>query len=103
MDDVLTQHIQITPNVRGGKPCISGTRITVSDIAALHLRLGQSVDEIAAGYDLSLAAVHAALAYYYDHRDEIEAQMQADDDFAASFRRQNPSLLQAKLRRQLGG
>jgi uncharacterized protein (DUF433 family) len=103
MDDVLTQHIQITPNVRGGKPCISGTRITVSDIAALHLRLGQSVDEIAAGYDLSLAAVHAALAYYYDHRDEIEAQMQADDDFAASFRRQNPSFLQAKLRRQSGG
>ena len=99
MNAVLTQHIQITPNLRGGKPCISGTRMTVSDIAVMHLQLGQSVDEIAAAYDLPLAAVHAALAYYYDHRDDIEAQIQADEAFVAAFRRQNPSLLQARLRR----
>lgn len=102
MDNVLTQHIQITQNVRGGKPCISGTRIAVEDVAVLHLRVGQSVDEIAATYDLPLAAVHAALAYYYDHRDEIEARMQADDAFVAEFRRQNPSLLQEKLRQLRG-
>ena len=102
MDNVLTQHIQITPNLRGGKPCISGTRIAVSDVAVTHLQLGQSVDEIAATYDLSLAAVHAALAYYYDHRDEIEAQMQADDAFVAEFRRENPSPLQSVLRRRRG-
>ena len=102
MDNVLTQHIRITPSLRGGKPCISGTRIAVADVAVLHLQLGQSVDEIAAAYDLPLAAVHAALAYYYDHRDEIEAQIQADDAFVAEFRRQNPSPLQVKLRRRRG-
>ena len=48
MDNVLTQHIQSTPNLRGGKPCISGTRIAVADVAVMHLQLGQSVDEIAA-------------------------------------------------------
>ena len=64
----------------------------------MHLKLGRSVEEIAATYDLPLASVYAALAYYYDHRSEIEAQTQADDAFVTAFRGQNPSLLQAKLR-----
>lgn len=97
MENVLTQHVEIRPEVRGGKPCISGTRIAVADVAVMHLRQGMSVDEIAAAYDLPLAGVHAALAYYYDHQEQIEAQRRADDDFIADLRRQNPSLLHAKL------
>jgi uncharacterized protein (DUF433 family) len=100
MNNVLTQHIQSTPGVRGGKPCITGTRIAVVDVATMHLQLGQSVDEIAAGYDLPLAAVHAALAYYYDHRDAIEARRREDDACAAELRRHYPSRLQEKLSRR---
>ncbi|MCB0174008.1 MAG: DUF433 domain-containing protein, partial [Anaerolineae bacterium] len=56
MDNVLTQHIEMTPGIRGGKPRLAGTRITVADIAVMHLKLGQSIDEIAAEYNLPLAA-----------------------------------------------
>jgi uncharacterized protein (DUF433 family) len=63
----IIEHIVAVPGVRGGLPLIAGTRMAVSDIALLHLKLGKSVAEIAAEYDLSLSSVHAALAYYFDH------------------------------------
>ena len=65
---VLDQHIEITPEVAGGKPRIAGHRITVQNIAIWHEWMGLSADEIAAEYGLSLADVYAALAYTYDHR-----------------------------------
>jgi uncharacterized protein (DUF433 family) len=98
MENIVTQHIEITPGLRGGKPHLVGTRITVSDIALMHLKLRQTVPEIAADYDLNLASIYAALAYYYDHRAEIERQLDEDEAFVAAFRQQNPSKLQAKLR-----
>ena len=55
-----------------GKPRIVGTRITVAAIAEMYLEMEQSLEEIAVKYDLSLAAVHGAMAYYYDHREEID-------------------------------
>ncbi len=97
INNVLTQHIEITPNLRGGKPHILGTRITVSDIAIMRLKIGKSVDEIAVEYDLSLASIHSALVYYYDHQVEIDQQIADDEAFAEAFRKQNPSKLQAKL------
>src|SRR5262249_24204968 len=95
---ILEGHIEKSARVRGGKPRIAGTRITVSDIVIMNLRMGQSLDEIAGKYDLFLAAVHAAMAYYYDHRKEIEQSITDDEAFAKKFQRQNPSLLQAKLK-----
>ncbi len=56
----------------GGKPRVAGHRITVQDIVIWHERLGRSADEIATEYDLSLADVYAALAYYFDHREQID-------------------------------
>jgi uncharacterized protein (DUF433 family) len=99
MEATEVQHIQVTPGLRGGKPHIAGTRITVSDIVILHLKLGQPVAEIAAEYDLSLADVYAALAYYFDHRAAIDRQMEEDEVYAEAFARSNPSKLQAKLNR----
>ena len=99
---LLTKYIETTPHVRGGKPRLTGTRITVSDIVILYLKLGQTIDEIANDYNLSLAAIHSALAYYYDHQAEIENQLTEDDAFVEAFRRQNPSRLQAKLRQLRG-
>ncbi len=98
MEAVLDRHIEISPGVRGGRPRIAGTRITVADIVIMHLRLGQSLEEIAGKYDLELASVYAAMSYYYDHRPEIDADIEADAAFAEAFQRSNPSLLQAKLK-----
>jgi uncharacterized protein (DUF433 family) len=98
MEAVLDRHIEITTEVRGGRPRIAGTRITVADIVIMHLRLGQSLEEIAGKYNLDLADVYAAMAYYYDHRSEIDGSIEADEAFTEAFRRSNPSLLQAKLK-----
>ena len=94
----LDDHIQLTPDTTGGKPRIRGRRITVQDIAIWHERLGKSADEIAADYDLTLAEVYAALAYYFDHREEIDAAMTEDRAFAEAFRARTPSLRDQKLR-----
>lgn len=95
---VLDEHIEITPDVRNGKPRITGTRITVADIVIMHWRMGQSLDEIAGKYNFPLAAAHAAMVYYYDHRDEIDESIEQDRAYAEAFRHENPSLLQAKLK-----
>ncbi len=97
------EHIVAIPGLRGGVPHIAGTRMAVSDVALLHLKLGRSVAEIAAEYDLSLASVHAALAYYFDHQAEIDARIVEDEAYVAAFAQANPSKLQAKLERLRGG
>ena len=50
----------------------AGRRITIQNIAIWHERMGESADEIATEYDLTLADVYAALAYYFDRRAEID-------------------------------
>jgi len=63
------------PKIRGGRPKIAGTGLTVSRIAGWY-KLGMSPEEIALEYPhLTLAQVHAALAYYHVNRDEIEADL----------------------------
>lgn len=74
-------HISKTPGVCGGKACIGGTRIRVMDIVVLH-RQGMPPEQMLDHYSsrpLTLAEVHSALAYYYDHKDEIEACFEEDD------------------------
>jgi uncharacterized protein (DUF433 family) len=93
----LDRYIETTPDIRGGRPRIADTRITVADIVIMYLRLGQSLEEIAGKYDLPLAAVYAAMAYYYDHQTELDQSIAADQDFAEAFRNNNPSPLRAKL------
>ena len=93
----LDKFIEITPGVFGGKPCIAGHRIRVVDVAIWHERMGMSADEIASDYQLSLAEVHAALAYYFDHRDEIEKSIHDDLAFAEEMRKEHPSLVRQKL------
>ena len=68
--------IATDPKIRGGRPIIAETTIEVAVIAIDHIIHRQSADEIAADYDLSLAQVYAALAYYYEHKAEIDATIQ---------------------------
>ena len=95
---VTSEHIEITPDVCGGRPRIAGHRITVQNIVLCHERGGMSPDEIASTYPgVTIADVYAALAYFHDHRDEIRARIEADEQFAEQLRPQCPSLVVPKL------
>ncbi len=95
----LDQHIVITLGIAGGKPRIAGHRITVQDIVIWHDRLGKSADEIAAEHDLSLADVYAALAYYFDHRIEIDQTLDNSQEFIRTLRENTPSKLTQRFPR----
>lgn|ERR1700694_4685710 len=97
MENLLTQHVEITPGVAGGKPHIVGHRITVQNIVIWHERMGLSADEIASTYDLTLADVYAALAYYYDHRMEIDSSIRSGEEFVSELRKHSRSKLDEKL------
>ena len=75
IDSLLTSK----PNIRHGQPCISGTGISVHRIAVLH-NLGHSTEDIVRKYEhLTPAGVHAALAYYFANKQEVDAEI-ADDE-----------------------
>lgn len=63
-------------DVKGGEPVIRGTGVTIQTIVALTQR-GLTPQQIVEEYDnrLTLAEVHDALGYYYDHPGEIEQYM----------------------------
>lgn len=70
--------IVTTPGICGGRPRIAGRRLSVQKIAVLYKR-GLSPQEIAQEYEgLTLAQVHAALAYYYANTEEIEGFLAAE-------------------------
>ena len=98
MRAALDHHIESDAGTRGGKPCLAGTRIAVADVVLMHLRMDLSLEQIAGRYDLSLSALHAAMAYYYDHRDEIDRQMSEEEAMLHAQRAGSTSKLQAKLR-----
>jgi len=76
-----------SPEIRDGRPCISGTGISVHRIAILH-NLGHSPEEIVRKYEhLTIAGVHAALAHYFANKQEIDAEVAADETDAASIER----------------
>lgn len=100
MTTVSKEHIAKTPGVCGGKACIAGHRIRVMDIVVMHERRGMSPDEIVDQYPgITLADVYAALAYYHDHREEIEDEFRRERELADQMRAQFPP----KLRGKLGG
>jgi uncharacterized protein (DUF433 family) len=93
----MSDYIETTLDTRSGKPRISGTRITVGDIVLMHRRLGRALEEIAGTYDLPLASVYAAMSYYYDHKDEVDRNLDEEGALAEAFKKNNPSRLREKL------
>jgi uncharacterized protein (DUF433 family) len=82
------RHIEVTPGVCGGKPRIAGHRIRVQDIV-LWTEEGESPETIVSDFpQLTLADVHAALAYYFDHQQQIDDDIRNDEAFAAKMRAQ---------------
>jgi uncharacterized protein (DUF433 family) len=77
----LYAHIEIRDDVRAGKACIAGTRIAVVDVVIAHQQ-GYSPEEICTHFSsrpLTLAEVHAALAYHYDHPEELEGYLRRSE------------------------
>ena len=91
-----------TPGICGGRPRIEGHRIQVEDIAIWHERMGMSPDQIVSEYpSITLADVHAALAYYYENRERIDADIVAANRYAEEMKaKAGPSRLEEKLRQR---
>jgi uncharacterized protein (DUF433 family) len=91
---VVSEHIGVRPGYCGGKPHILGHRIKVKHVAVWHERQGLSPMEIVDQHPtITLAQVHAALAYYYDHRAEIEAEVVDEDRLYEELKAKQPSLI----------
>lgn len=81
--------ITTTPHVRGGRPRIAGTGVTVQRIVGWY-KLGLTPEQIADEFGhLSLAQVYAALAFYHANRDEIEAAIVAKEETADRLERKH--------------
>ena len=72
----IAAHITKDPRVCGGRACIDHTRIRVMDIVLLQ-RQGRKPEDMTDYFavSLSLAQIHGALTYYYDHPEEIETDI----------------------------
>jgi len=80
--------IEREPGIRGGRPKIAGTGLTVRRIVGWY-KTGMNPEEIALEYPhLTLAQVHAALAYYHANQKEIEADISQEEQAAAHWERQ---------------
>ena len=82
-------HIGTHPQVMSGRPCIAGTRVRVMDIVAAR-QAGVPDDELLEYFSsrtLTRSELHAALAYYYDHHDEIDAALAEDAELGRQAER----------------
>ena len=70
--------IYSNPKIRGGRPCIVGTGLRVLDVV-MSMHFGnRSPGQIAEDFQITLAQVHAALAYYYENKREIDDDIRED-------------------------
>lgn len=86
--DIGTLIVQ-TPEMRGGRPRIAGTGVTVRRIVGWY-KLGLTAEEIVVEIPhLTLAQVHAALAYYHANREEIEQDIAEEEAVAEQLEQQH--------------
>src|SRR5574341_1085739 len=81
---LIIEHMVQTPGVCGGKPRIDGTRMRVSDVAIYH-HAGMTVQAMCEQFELTPGQVYSALAYYYDHKNEIDQQIADATSFADQY------------------
>lgn len=96
---VVTNHLEMLDD---GTVRVAGTRWKVRLLAEWVLRDGYAAEQIVADYPdgPSLAAIHAALAYYYDHQAEYDAEIAELDRLVEELkaRQANDSVVQRLLR-----
>jgi uncharacterized protein (DUF433 family) len=83
---VTHPYIVSDPTVCGGSPRIEGTRIAVRTVVIATLLHGQTPEQLLQHYPhLSLAAIHDALSYYYDHREVMDREIAQHEALDPSF------------------
>jgi len=98
----IREHIEATPGICGGKPRLAGHRVRVQDIVVLHEEVGLTPDEIVTTYPaLTLSDVHAALAYYFDYREQIQEDLACDRELASELASQIPSKIPSRVQQRL--
>ncbi len=75
-----------TEDVLGGKPRLDGRRVSVLQVAELVLDHGADPVDVAGQFAISLAEVHEALAYYYNHVDEMETSRRRREELVEDLR-----------------
>ncbi|HXF61620.1 MAG TPA: DUF433 domain-containing protein [Caldilineaceae bacterium] len=83
-----------------GRPVIEGTRMKVSHLVTEHLSWGWSPEELYFQHPhLTLGQVYSALAYYWDHKEQVEAEIEQDLQEVEKLREANAATSAlAKLR-----
>lgn len=94
------KHIVRDDGVLGGKPHIAGHRIAVHHIAWWYSQ-GMSAEALAQEYRLTPAQVHAALVYYYDHKDEIDRELAEEAAAHAKRAEADTSPIAERMRRAI--
>ena len=99
--DVSREHIEIVEGAGGPKARIRGHRIRVIDVVNWYEWQGMSADEIVEEFpQLTKGDVFAALAYYWDHKDELDRKKADDDAYIEEMMRRHPGRLQERLKQQ---
>lgn len=94
----MSARIIATAGICGGKPCIAGHRVRVSDIVVWHEHQGLTPDAIVSEFPgLTQADVHAALSYYYENLESIREEIRTELAAVNRYRADSDSILQAKL------
>ena len=101
---MIREHIEVGPEAGGPKPRSAGRRIRLQDVVIWHEKLGMSPDEIVHHYStITRADVCAALAYYWDHRDEIERAIAQEHALVEELRQGYTGPLHEKLKHRQSG
>lgn len=96
--DYVYSHITKVPGVCGGRACIDGTRVRVLNIVYLH-KEGYTPEKMLELYPfLNLAQIYAALSYYYENREEIEALIAEDEKWDERYEREKAEYLARKAK-----
>ncbi len=93
------EHVELDEN---GVPIIAGSTMKVVELVVAQMAYGWSPEELHFQHPyLTLGQIHSALAYYWDHKEALDADIEQRWEFAEQARREaGPSPLVAKLRAQ---
>ena len=97
---IVTPHIWTDDQ---GRAWVDDANVKVIEIALDHIAYGWTAEAIQENHpSLTLAQVYAALAWYYDHQDELDAEIEAQNERLQALRasaKPSPLAKRALIRR----
>jgi len=97
--EIRHPYVTIDSKAKKGTPVIAGTRTKVMDIVIRYEFAGMTPDEIIEQFShLTLAQIHDALSYYYEHKSELDEVYKKEQMFIDEMKNHYPSKLKAKLK-----